>query len=43
VWVTLTNTAAQNTNDGSGYFTVGPPAGGKAAFYRLGVTLSTNQ
>jgi len=41
-WMTLTNTAAQNTNDGSGLFTVGR-AQGAAAFYRLAVCLSTNQ
>jgi hypothetical protein len=41
-WLTLTNTAMQNTNDGSGFFTFGRTKG-PSAFYRLAVSLSTNQ
>jgi uncharacterized repeat protein (TIGR01451 family) len=41
-WVTLTNAAAQNTNDGSGFFTVARTPG-KPVFYRLAASLSTNQ
>jgi hypothetical protein len=41
-WVTLTNTPSQNTNDGSGFFTVGH-APGSPAYYKLSVSLSTTQ
>jgi uncharacterized repeat protein (TIGR01451 family) len=40
-WVTLTNTAAQNTNDGSGTFTVRESR--TNLFYRLSATLLPNQ
>jgi hypothetical protein len=43
VWVTLTNAAAQNTNDGSGFFTIPPGEPGTPGYYRLSATLSTNQ
>jgi uncharacterized repeat protein (TIGR01451 family) len=41
-WVTLTNTVAQNTTNGGGFFIIGP-TNGPAEFYRLSATLSTNQ
>ena len=41
-WVTLTNTPALNTNDGTGFFTFGKTPGA-AIFYRLAVSLSPNQ
>ena len=40
-WVTLTNTPVQNTNDGSGGFTVHQT--GTNTFYRLSATLLPNQ
>jgi len=42
VWVTLTNTPAVNTNDGSGIFTVGQTPGA-TVFYRLAASLAPNQ
>jgi uncharacterized repeat protein (TIGR01451 family) len=41
-WVTLTNTPTLNTNNGSGFFTVGRTPGA-AVFYRLAVSLSPTQ
>jgi len=40
-WITLTNTPVQNTNDGSGTFTVRQT--GTNTFYRLSATLLPNQ
>jgi len=41
-WVTLPNTPAVNTNNGSGFFTVGQTPGA-AVFYRLSASLAPNQ
>ncbi|MGA2544444.1 MAG: hypothetical protein ABSG78_23080 [Verrucomicrobiota bacterium] len=41
-WVTLTNTPALNTNNGSGFFTVGQTPGA-TVFYRLAASLAPTQ
>lgn len=41
-WMTLTNTPTVNTNDGSGFFTVGQTPGA-TVFYRLSASLAPNQ